>query len=139
MGNFGASQNGPSDATNAGQGQGTPGTTTLGGSAIGVVDNSGLGTTQTALRPSGIQRDAFHAAGAAEAGAAGAHQMAPTAPPWPNAGLGLNLDLTGAMVMDLDGARAATGPQTIQGSGGAAPAYHGHLRSGGGSSGGYLP
>ena len=72
MDNFGASQNGQPGATNAGQGQGTTGTTTLGNSAIGVVvDNTGLGAAQTALRQSGIQPAAFHAAGAAAA--AGAH------------------------------------------------------------------
>ena len=77
MGNFGASQNGMPGATNAGQGQGTTGTKTLGGSAIGVVvDNTGLGTAQAALRQSGIQPDAFYAAGAAAA--VGAPQMAPT-------------------------------------------------------------
>ena len=79
MGNLGgASQkNGQPDATNAGQGQGTTGTTTLGISAFGfVVDNTGLGAAQTALRQSGIQPAAFHAASAAAA--AGAHPMAPT-------------------------------------------------------------
>ena len=95
--------NGPPGATNAGQGQGTTRTTTLGGSAIGVVvDITRFGgtTTQVAalrLRQSGIQPGAFLAAGAAAA--AGAHQIAPTAPPWPNAGLGLNLHVPGAMVM----------------------------------------
>ena len=75
MDNFGASANGPPGATNAGQGQGTTGTATLGGSAIGVVvDNTGLGMTQTALRQSGIQPGAFHAAGAVAA--AGAHHGA---------------------------------------------------------------
>ena len=117
MDNFGASVNGPPGARNAGQGQGTTGTTTLGGSAIGVVvDNTGFGTTQTALRQSGIHPDAFLAAGVAAA--AGAHQMAPTAPPWPNAGLGLNLNVPDAMMMNLGGAGAATGPPTMRGGGG---------------------
>ena len=44
MDNLGASQNGQPGATNAGQGQGTTGTTTLGNSAIGaVVGNTGYG------------------------------------------------------------------------------------------------
>ena len=56
MDNLGASQDGQPGATNAGQGQGTTGTTTFGNSFIGVVvDNTGLGAAQTALRQSGIQ------------------------------------------------------------------------------------
>ena len=49
--------------------------------------------------------------------------MAPTAPPGPNAGLGLNLDLTGAMMVNLGGAGAATGPPTLRaaGMGGGSP------------------
>ena len=46
--------------------------------------------------------------------------MAPTAPPWPNAGLGLNLEMTNAAVMmNRGGAEAATGQPTMQGGGGA--------------------
>ena len=74
MDNLGASQNGQPGATNASQGQGTTGTTTLGNSDIGVVvDNTGLGAAQTvkmALHQSGTQPDAFHAAGAAAASGA---------------------------------------------------------------------
>ena len=76
MGNLGASQNGQPGATNAGQGQEATGTTTLGNSALGfVVDNTGLGTAQTALRQSqsGIQPAAFLAAGAAAAASGRAH------------------------------------------------------------------
>ena len=68
--------------------QGATGTTTFGDSATGVVvDNTGLGAAQTALRLSGIAPEAFHAAGAATA--TGVHATAPTAPPFPLATLGL--------------------------------------------------
>ena len=45
--------------------------------------------------------------------------MAPTAPSWPNPGLGLNLEITDAMMMNLGGAGAATGQPAMQGGGGA--------------------
>ena len=119
MGNLGASQNGQPGATNAGQGQGATGTTALGNSALGyVVDNTGLGTAQTALRQSGIQPAAFLAAGAAAA--AGTHTMVPTAPPWPypHPGLKLAPELLNAVMGMPDGAGAAAQPATLLGGGG---------------------
>ena len=105
MDNFDVAVNGQPGATNAGQGQGATGPTPLGNSAVGfVVDNTDLGTTQTALRKSGIQPAAFHEAGAAAA--AGAHTMAPTAPLWQHPGLGLTPELLNAvMVMGMPGGR----------------------------------
>ena len=117
MDNLGASQDGQPGATNAGQGQGTTGTTTFGNSFIGVVvDNTGLGAAQTALRQSGIRSAAFHAAGSEAA--AGAHPMAPTALRWPNPGLGLTLELMDAVMGNPGGAGAATGQPATQGGGG---------------------
>jgi len=139
MGNLGASQNGQPGATNAGQGQGATGTAPpLGNSALGfVVDNTGLGTAQAALRQSGIRPAAFHAAGAAAA--AGAHAMAPTAPPWPHPGLGLapELLLNAVMRMIPGGAGAVAGGRAASSHAwwrGHAPACHDKRGGGGGGS-----
>ena len=44
--------------------------------------------------------------------------MAPTAPPWPNPGLGLNLEMLDAMTRNPGGAEAATGQTATQDGGG---------------------